>query len=77
MKKIDKQNRNWASIDTSSKGGLEYKQWVQKIGREYIETRNKRNIFVKIGMFIFGDTDVLGEDLVNTYGEHNILNDKI
>ena len=76
MKKIDKQNKNWADIP-NTKDGIEYKEFVQRKGREYIEKRNKRNIFVKIGMFIFGDTDVLGEDLVNTYGEHNILNGKI
>ena len=76
MKKIDKQNKNWLDIP-NTKNGIEYKEFVQRKGREYIEKRNKRNIFVKIGMFIFGDTDVLGEDLVDTYGEHNILNGKI
>lgn len=73
MSKLDKQNQKWDSIDTTTKEGQEFKQWISDVGKDYINERNNRSLLTKIFMFIFGDQNVLGANIINDYGEQNIL----
>ena len=72
MKK-EKQNKNWLELlSKTSKDGLEYKDWVVRVGKQYLEERNNRSIFTRILVMLFGDPDILGKDIIKEYGEHNI-----
>ncbi|MCM1220800.1 MAG: hypothetical protein NC548_40545 [Lachnospiraceae bacterium] len=73
MLKSDKQNQKWNSIDVSTKEGQEFKQWISDVGKDYIKERNNRSFFTKLFMFIFGDINVIGANIINDYGEQNIL----
>ena len=72
MKK-EKQNKNWMELlSKTSKDGVEYRNWVIRIGKQYLEERSKRSIFTRILVMLFGDPDILGKDIIKEYGEHNI-----
>ena len=73
MKKIERQNKNFQEmINNTSKEGLEYTGFVKDVYKRYKEALENRSIFTKIGVFIFGETNTLGENLVNDYGKHNL-----
>lgn len=73
MKKIDRQNKNFQEMmNDTSKEGLEYRDFVINIYRRYKKELENRSTFTKILVFIFGDPSVLGEDISNEYGKHNL-----
>ena len=74
MKK-EKQKKNWLELlSKTSKDGVEYRNWVIGIGKQYLEERDNRSIFTRIMVMLFGDPDILGEDIIKEYGEDNIKN---
>ena len=72
MKKV-RQNKNWLELlSKTNKDSLEYKDWVVRVGKQYLEERDNRSIFTRILVMLFGDPDILGKDIIKEYGEHNI-----
>ena len=73
MKKIERQNREFqAMVNNTSKEGVEYIGFVKDVYKRYKEELESRSIFTKIVVFIFGDFNTLGENLVDDYGKHNL-----
>ena len=73
MKKLEKQNKNFQEmINNTSKDGVEYAGFVKDVYKRYKEELENRSIFTKIVVFIFGDFNTLGENLVDDYGKHNL-----
>ena len=73
MKKIERQNQNFQEmVNNTSKEGMEYTGFVKDVYKRYKEELENRSIFTKIVVFIFGDFNTLGENLVDDYGKHNL-----
>ena len=61
-------------MNGTSEEEIEYTRWVAKIYKEYKKELQNRSIFTKILVTIFGDPDLLGYDIVKTYGKNNLEN---
>lgn len=71
---LEKQNKHWLELlSQTDKDGEEYKKWVVKIGKEYLEKKKNRSILTRMLVLIFGDQDILGKNIINEYGKHNIM----
>lgn len=72
--KRKEQDKHWQELlSRTDKDGEEYKKWVVKIGKDYLEKKKKRSILTRIFVLIFGDPNILGENIIKEYGRHNII----
>ena len=75
MKRKERQDRKWSELNARTHPtSIEFKEWVIKIGKEYLEYKKNRSWYAKVVDFIFGPVDTLGENIVKEYGKHNIEN---
>ena len=73
MKAIERQNLEFKKLmDETSKENIEYINWISKIYKEYKKELKNRTLFMKFLVFIFGDFNLLGYDIVKQYGKHNL-----
>lgn len=73
MKTKERQNKNWSKlISRTDPVGIEYKEFVIRIGQEYLENKKNQSWHMKVADFIFGPVDPLGENIIKEFGKHNI-----
>lgn len=73
LKKKELQNARFQTmVNNISNDGIEYKNFVINIYKNYKEELKNRSIFTKIVVLIFGEINVLGESLVKDYGKENL-----
>lgn len=72
-KKKERQYANYLVMrNFNTQDGLKYADFVKDVYKRYKEELENRSIFTKIVVFLFGEINVLGENLVDTYGKENL-----
>lgn len=72
MTRKEKQDKKWNNLTTFNKDDLDYKQFVVRVGQDYLENQKRKNWIVKIFDWLFGPEDILGKNIIEEYGKHNI-----